>query len=77
MYDIGWEGGQPYLILPVLPGGDVEGVIEDAPDHKLSIEQAVKIATETCRAWSSVTPRASSTAISSRGTCGWRRTGGR
>jgi tetratricopeptide (TPR) repeat protein len=39
---------QPYLVLPVLPGGDVEGVIEKAPDHKLSIEQAVKIATETC-----------------------------
>jgi hypothetical protein len=48
VYDIGEENGQPYLVLPVLPGGDVEGVIEDAPDHKLSIEQAVKIATETC-----------------------------
>jgi tetratricopeptide (TPR) repeat protein len=48
VYDIGEENGQPYLVLPVLPGGDVEGVIEDAEDHKLSIEQAVKIATETC-----------------------------
>ncbi len=48
VYDIGEENGQPYLVLPVLPGGDVEGVIEDAPEHKLSIEQAVKIATETC-----------------------------
>jgi tetratricopeptide (TPR) repeat protein len=48
VYDIGEEDGQPYLVLPVLPGGDVEGVIEDAEDHKLPIEQAVKIATETC-----------------------------
>ncbi len=48
VYDIGEENGQPYLVLPVLPGGDVEGIIEDAPDHKLSIEQAVKIASETC-----------------------------
>jgi len=48
VYDIGEENGQPYLVLPVLPGGDVEGVIEDAPDHKLSMEQAIKIATETC-----------------------------
>ena len=48
VYDIGEESGQPYLVLPVLPGGDVEGVIEDAPEHKLSIEQAVKIASETC-----------------------------
>ena len=30
------------------PGGDVAGVIEKAEDHKLPIEQAVKIATETC-----------------------------
>ncbi len=28
VYDIGEENGQPYLVLP---GGDVEGVIEDAP----------------------------------------------
>jgi len=48
VYDIGEENGQPYLVLPVLPGGDVEGVIEDAPEHKLPIEQAVKIAIETC-----------------------------
>ncbi len=48
VYDIGEENGQPYLVLPVLPGGDVEGIIEEAEDHKLSIEQAVKIATETC-----------------------------
>jgi hypothetical protein len=32
----------------VLGGGDVEGIIEKAPEHKLSIEQAVKIAVETC-----------------------------
>ncbi len=48
VYDIGEENGQPYLVLPVLPGGDVEGIIEEAEDHKLSIEQAVKIASETC-----------------------------
>ena len=26
VYDIGEENGQPYLVLPVLPGGDVEGI---------------------------------------------------
>ena len=30
-------------------GGDVEGVIEDAEDHRLPLEQAIKIAQETCR----------------------------
>jgi len=48
VFDIGEEAGQPYLVLPVLGGGDVEGIIEKAPEHKLPIEQAIKIAVETC-----------------------------
>jgi hypothetical protein len=48
VFDIGDENGQPYLVLPVLAGGDVEGVIEKAPEHKLPLEQAVRIAVETC-----------------------------
>src|SRR4029079_14216422 len=48
VFDIGEENGQAYLVLPVLAGGDVEGVIEDAPEHKLTIERAVKIALDTC-----------------------------
>ena len=30
-------------------GGDVEGVIEDATDHRLSLERAIDIVKETCR----------------------------
>jgi tetratricopeptide (TPR) repeat protein len=48
VFDIGEENGQPYLVLPVLGGGDVEGVIEKAPENKLTIERAVKIALDTC-----------------------------
>jgi hypothetical protein len=48
VFDIGDENGQPYLVLPVLAGGDVEGVIEKAPEHKLPLEQAIKIAVEAC-----------------------------
>jgi tetratricopeptide (TPR) repeat protein len=48
VFDIGEEQGQPYLVLPVLGGGDVEGIIEKAPEHKLPIDQAIKIAVETC-----------------------------
>jgi hypothetical protein len=48
VFDIGEEDGQPYLVLPVLAGGDVEGVIEKAMDNRLPLEQAIKIATETC-----------------------------
>ena len=48
VFDIGEENGQPYPVLPVHDGGDVEGVIEKAPDHRLTIERAVKIAIDTC-----------------------------
>ena len=32
------------MVLPLLSGGDVEGLIKKAPDHKLPIDQAVGIA---------------------------------
>jgi hypothetical protein len=49
VFDLGQEQGQPYMVTELMGGGDVEGVIEDAPDHRLPLEQAVKIAQETCR----------------------------
>ncbi|HEY7466740.1 MAG TPA: protein kinase, partial [Dehalococcoidia bacterium] len=48
VYDIGEEGNQPYLVLPVLEGGDVEGVIEKAPEHKLPLDEVVRIGVDTC-----------------------------
>jgi hypothetical protein len=43
------QPGQPYMVIELLAGGDVEVVVEDAPDHKLPLEQAIRIAIETCR----------------------------
>ena len=43
------QASQPFMVTELMGGGDVEGIIEDAPDHRLSLEQAVKIARETCR----------------------------
>ncbi len=37
------------MVIELLAGGDVEGVVEDAPDHKLPLDTAVRIAIETCR----------------------------
>ena len=37
------------MVTELMAGGDVEGVIEDASDHKLSLEQAIIITRETCR----------------------------
>ena len=49
VFDLGENEGQPYMVTELMAGGDVEGVIEDAPDHRLSLEQAIDIARETCR----------------------------
>ncbi len=48
IYDFGEESGQPYLVLPFMTGGDVEGLIEDAPEHKVPLERAIEIAQEVC-----------------------------
>ena len=49
VFDLGEEQDQPYMVTELMGGGDVEGLIEDAPNHLLPLEQAVKIAQETCR----------------------------
>jgi hypothetical protein len=35
IHDLGEENGQPYMVLPLMSGGDVEGLIEKADDHRL------------------------------------------
>jgi serine/threonine protein kinase len=49
IHDLGEENGQAYMVLPYMPGGDVEVLIEQAPDHRLPLEQVVKIAKEVGR----------------------------
>ena len=49
VFDLGEHEGQPYMVTELMGGGDVEGVIEDATDHRLPPEQALDIAKETCR----------------------------
>jgi tetratricopeptide (TPR) repeat protein len=49
IHDMGEEEGQPYIVLPLMPGGDVESLIEKSPEHRLPIEQAVGIAKAVCR----------------------------
>jgi tetratricopeptide (TPR) repeat protein len=48
VFDLGEHEGQPYMVLPLLSGGDVEGLIEKAPEHRLSIEQTIAIAKSLC-----------------------------
>jgi tetratricopeptide (TPR) repeat protein len=49
IHDIGEHQGQPYIVIPVMPGGDVESLIEQAPEHRLPIDEAVGIAKAVCR----------------------------
>jgi tetratricopeptide (TPR) repeat protein/archaellum biogenesis ATPase FlaH len=49
IYDMGEHEGQPYIVIPVMPGGDVEALIEQAPEHRLAIGKAIDIAKAVCR----------------------------
>ena len=49
VFDLGDHDGQPFMVTELMGGGDVEGILEDAPQHRLSLEQTVSIASETCR----------------------------
>ncbi len=40
VFDLGQEQDQPYMVTELMGGGDVEGVIEDAADHRLPLERA-------------------------------------
>jgi len=49
IYDMGDYLGQPYIVIPVMPGGDVEGLIEKATEHRLPLDKAIDIAKAVCR----------------------------
>jgi tetratricopeptide (TPR) repeat protein len=49
IYEMGEEKGQPYIVIPFMPGGDVEGLIEKAPEHRLPIDKAIEITKSVCK----------------------------
>ena len=49
IHDMGEEKGQPYIVLPLMPAGDIDSLIEKAPERRLPIEQAIAIAKAVCR----------------------------
>ena len=49
VFDLGEDGEQPYMVTELMGGGDVEGMIERAPNRRLPIAQAVSICQEVCR----------------------------
>ena len=49
VFDLGEEDGQPFIVTELMGGGDVEGLIEKADDHRLPFERILEIGLETCR----------------------------
>src|ERR1051326_7224470 len=50
VFDLGTEGEQPFIVTELMGGGDVEGLIEKASEHKLALDRALQIASEICDA---------------------------
>jgi len=50
VYDVGEEAGQPYIIMQLMRGGDVERAVREAAEHRLPIAQAIRIAEQVCQA---------------------------
>jgi len=48
VFDLGESDGQPYMVTELMGGGDVEGLIEHAPEHRVPLDQALRIASEVC-----------------------------
>jgi eukaryotic-like serine/threonine-protein kinase len=48
VHDFGEDEGRPYMVLPLLSGGDVEDLIAQLPDHRLPLDQAIGIAKAVC-----------------------------
>ena len=48
VFDLGQEADLPYMVTELMGGGDVESLIEQAQEHRVSLEQALRIAKEVC-----------------------------
>jgi class 3 adenylate cyclase len=50
VHDIGEEGGQPYIIQEYMAGGELKELLARAENHRLPVDQALRIAHEVCQA---------------------------
>ncbi len=49
IHDLGEDNDQPYMVLPLMPGGDVGTLLEKSEDHRLPLEHAIDLAVQICR----------------------------
>ena len=50
VFDIGEEGGEPYIVSQFMAGGDLRGLLNAAPEGGLPLDRALRIADEVCQA---------------------------
>ena len=50
VYDIGEEDGRPYIVSQYMPGGSVDDLVVAASEHRLPVEDAIRIADEVSQA---------------------------
>src|SRR3990170_3087110 len=46
VFDIGDEDGQPYIVSQHMAGGDLEGLLQQAENHRLPLDQTLRIVDE-------------------------------
>ena len=50
VHDIGEEEGQPYIVMEAMDGGFLDGLLQEAEDHRFPPDQAIRIANQICQA---------------------------
>jgi hypothetical protein len=50
VHDVGDEGGRPYIVSEYMPGGSVDELLAAAPQRRLSVDHALRLADEICHA---------------------------
>ncbi|MCH8817368.1 MAG: protein kinase, partial [Chloroflexi bacterium] len=48
VFDLGTEDNAPFMVTELMGGGDVEGLLEDAEDNRLSLEQTIEMGKAIC-----------------------------
>ncbi|MHB8574030.1 MAG: serine/threonine-protein kinase, partial [Dehalococcoidia bacterium] len=43
VFDLGAEAGQPYIVTELLPGGDLQQLVTDTPEHRLPITRVLEV----------------------------------
>ena len=49
VFDLGEHEGCPFIVTELMAGGDVEGLLENAAEHRLPLERVCEIARDVCQ----------------------------